>query len=326
MTVILATFAAISGCSEDRKVCLGEGTLIATPKGQVPVESLSAFDEVYSVDLSTGKLVVSQVVKIRSSQARCLKLRLEDGGDLVVTGSHPILSPETGRYEPAESWQTGRLKSVHVEIPSGLRAVRVLACEAEEETRRVFDITVASSQRNFLANGVIVHNKVLPIPSPFLSRTSPENLLENLRLAYEHKDFEEYVLLFSEDFTFVFRPEDAGNDSLDIPASWGLEQERQAHWNMFRAPDVEDIKLEWSVGPRLPPDFDNADTKIIVQDIFLEVDQRLETGDILHIQARGDSWFHFRKSDVTTAEGDTIWEIVWWEDKLGWGWLKSIYR
>jgi hypothetical protein len=195
----------------------------------------------------------------------------------------------------------------------------------------------SSGERLLLAVGLVViaglsgcSEKYIPPPPPpppdsFLSRTSPENLLWNLRVAYEQRNFEEYVLLLSQDFTFIFLPEHAGNDSLDIPDSWGLEQEWDSHRNFFRAPDVEDIKLDWTPGPRLPPDRANADTKIIVEDAFLEVDQRLENGDILHIQVRGDAWFHFRKSDVTTAEGDTIWEIVWWEDKAGWGWVKSLY-
>jgi hypothetical protein len=152
-------------------------------------------------------------------------------------------------------------------------------------------------------------------PEEFKERISPENLLHNLRVAYQQKEFEEYILLFAQDFTFVFDPRDANNDSLDIPDSWGLAEERDAHRDLFNAPDIEEIKLEWIPGSHQPPDRANADTKIIVRNIFLEVDQRLPNGEILYLQVRGDAWFHFRKSDVTTAEGDTIWEIVWWEDK-----------
>lgn len=158
-----------------------------------------------------------------------------------------------------------------------------------------------------------------PDPPPpleeFKERISPENLLHNLRVAYQQKEFEEYILVFSQDFTFVFDPRDANNDSLDIPESWGLEQEQDAHRRLFDAPDIEEIKLDWTPGAQLQPDRANADVKIIIRNIFLEVDQRLPDSNILHLQVRGDAWFHFRKSDVTTAEGDTIWEIVWWEDK-----------
>lgn len=152
-------------------------------------------------------------------------------------------------------------------------------------------------------------------PEEYKARTSPENLLHNLRVAYKQKDYEKYVELFAEDFTFVFNPLDAQNDSLDIPDSWGLEQEKEAHRKLFSAPDIEDIILEWRPDPQLPPDFENADTKIIVRNITLEVTQRLPSGEPLFLQVAGDAWFHFRKGDETTAEGDTIWEVVWWEDK-----------
>jgi hypothetical protein len=154
-----------------------------------------------------------------------------------------------------------------------------------------------------------------PPPVTYKSPTAPESLLFNLNAAYEDKNIEEYIPLFADDFTFVFNPLDAQNDTLDIPESWGLADEIEAHQRIFSEPDIEDIKLDWTLGPWLPPEIANTDVKIIARPLFLEVTQRLPEGEPLFLQAQGAAWFHFRKTDETTAEGDTIWEIVWWEDK-----------
>lgn len=161
-----------------------------------------------------------------------------------------------------------------------------------------------------------------PPPSSFLERTSPENLLHNLRQAYSEMKIGEYAPLFSEDFSYFSW--NAAGDSLP-GVSWELEEELQIHRRLFG--ENEQILIDWRPEARAEPVQENTDARIHVRSTFLEVTQRLPTGEPLFLQVAGDQEFHFRLTDETTDEGDAIWAIVLWEDEGGgWGRLKSQYR
>jgi len=150
----------------------------------------------------------------------------------------------------------------------------------------------------------------------YVPQTSAKNVLANLQTSYENRNFDEYIKLFTTDFTFVFNPLDAADDTLDIPVSWGLEEERDAHRGLFDAIDVDAIRLEWTLDPEevssLP---DIADTQIDARNVFLEVATRLQNGETLFLQAQGDALFFFRKTDDVNSGNDTIWAISRWEDR-----------
>ncbi|MBU1701357.1 MAG: hypothetical protein KJ970_00460 [Candidatus Eisenbacteria bacterium] len=153
-----------------------------------------------------------------------------------------------------------------------------------------------------------------PVTEKFLERTSPENLLHNFGLAWERKNFEEYILLFSEDYTFFFSDVDV-EEHPDIPPSWGLEQDKEATRGLFEDTNVEDVELDWVVGPREESEFAQADVKILVTNIYLTVNIRdPEDGVLTTNIIQGAADFHFRKTEETTAEGDTLWHIVVWKD------------
>jgi hypothetical protein len=173
-------------------------------------------------------------------------------------------------------------------------------------------------------------------PAP-LQATSPEEVADLLIISLEGKNIQRYDSLLAKDFVFYFDPRDAQNDSLDIPLFWGLEDEMQAVGNLFAAPDVEDIRLEWSPAPAVPSDSTGADTLLVVRNIFLEVEWRLTTQELLFLQVRGDFWLHMRQEPWTTPEGAPVWKVVIWEDKslvlmtgqatqeTTWGQIKALF-
>lgn len=81
-----------NGCAAACSYCVATGTLIATPRGQVPVEQIRDGDEVFAYDSSLGQLVVAVVF---GTAERVVDEVLEiQVGDTVlrVTAEHPIMT------------------------------------------------------------------------------------------------------------------------------------------------------------------------------------------------------------------------------------------
>ncbi len=88
----------------------------------------------------------------------------------------------------------------------------------------------------------------IPTGPQFRDRTSPENVVYNLELAYEEMDLEEYLDCLSEDFEFYPDEEDVQDPLLDIPPIWYKPDENNMHTNMFADDsDVESITLTLTI-------------------------------------------------------------------------------
>jgi len=68
-------------------------------------------------------------------------------------------------------------------------------------------------------------------------RTSPENVLWDLVLAYERKDFDHYQTLFHKEYKFHFAKVDYERDP-EIPPEWGYNEEMRSASKMFADPAV----------------------------------------------------------------------------------------
>ncbi len=131
--------------------CVAEGTLIQTPNGNVPIESLKLGQQVSAMEPSTGEPRVAEVLQIaRSRAAQTYRF-----GDLRVTGSHPLFAD--GHWVRAD------------EIAPGMSLVSVdgTALEAsptlEHAHVTVYDISV-TDPHTYFAGGVLVHNKAFSTP------------------------------------------------------------------------------------------------------------------------------------------------------------------
>lgn len=81
-----------NGCAMACAYCVVSGTMISTPKGQVPVEQIRDGDEVIAYDNSSGQLVVAVVSGTASREVdEVLEIQV---GDTVlrVTAEHPIMT------------------------------------------------------------------------------------------------------------------------------------------------------------------------------------------------------------------------------------------
>jgi len=140
--------------------CIVEGTWIDTPTGRRRIEDLRVGDDVQSGEpggcYRTGKVM-------RSIPARAfgyLRIRLSNGEELCVTGVHPIWA--AGQWVPAEKLVPGTI----LEGPEGSKSVVSVA--TNHSWVRVYDLEVVPDP-NFVASGVMVHNKSVNDRNAFFS-------------------------------------------------------------------------------------------------------------------------------------------------------------
>jgi hypothetical protein len=130
-------------------------------------EKLNIGDEIYSYDFSQGRLIPAKIVNIRKGNERCVRFYVNSGSSLEVSIEHPIYSPETGTYEKALRWQSTELSEFYTFSQEKPTTAILTSMEISREKIAVYDITVDSPFGNFIANGILVHNKTPPIyPTP----------------------------------------------------------------------------------------------------------------------------------------------------------------
>lgn len=162
-TMLLSVLAAATvfmtaGCPGD-PACVAQGTLIRSPQGDLLVEDLRVGDVVYSYNLLHQEVIPARVVRVGSAYDDCVEFRSNGGIPLGATLSHRIYSPQTGKYEDASKWFSGELRELGLVMTDYSFAKRTSLDVVPIGRRRVFDITVESPFANFIANGVLVHNK-----------------------------------------------------------------------------------------------------------------------------------------------------------------------
>lgn len=160
---VLATIAVLANVAcIDTNSCVVLGTMIWTPQGETKVEELKVGDWVFSYDLVQQEVVPARIVRIRSAFEDCVEFRSNTGIHLGATLSHQIYSPQTGKYEEAAKWSSDELREFGLVLSDNSFAIRNSFEVVPIGRRYVFDITVESPFANFIANGILVHNKSFP--------------------------------------------------------------------------------------------------------------------------------------------------------------------
>lgn len=139
--------------------CIAAGARVRTPNGLREIESLLPGDELECVDPRNGERVTARITFVRSARRECVRLPFA-GGELVCTTDHPLWCPDTKAWAPAGDWALGeRLRLLFVED----ERVRTVEVQTEEAVyagvHDVYDLSVDHPLHNFVAEGVLVHNK-----------------------------------------------------------------------------------------------------------------------------------------------------------------------
>jgi hypothetical protein len=146
--------------------CFVAGTLVSTPDGPRPIESLRVGDLVWSYALAEGRPVARPLIAVHSTFVReARRVELDHGRVLQgVTSEHPVFSPKTGLYFPVSRLREGdTVATFREDAEHALATVaRVVATEVPTPTIQVFNLSVAGGDQNYFADGVLVHNKSAP--------------------------------------------------------------------------------------------------------------------------------------------------------------------
>ena len=138
--------------------CVARGARVRVAAGTRLIEDLVVGDEVVSVDPISGRQAIGRLSAIRIARRECVRLTTNES-ELTLTSDHPVYCPETGQWAPAGDWVLGPRKQLLAVTTEGLRPVRATKVSAYCGLHDVFDLTVNHPLHNFVANGLLVHNK-----------------------------------------------------------------------------------------------------------------------------------------------------------------------
>lgn len=155
---LLAAAVGMSGCFWDG--CIAVGSAVLTPRGRKPIESLAPGDEVTCLDPVTGERVTSTVAATRRVRRETVRLA-GDGWALRCTSDHPLYDPTTREWSAAGDWVLGKRTTLLLvgdgaEVP---RQVVVRERLVNAGLADLVDLSVVHTLHNFVAEGILVHNK-----------------------------------------------------------------------------------------------------------------------------------------------------------------------
>jgi len=154
------------------------------------------------------------------------------------------------------------------------------------------------------------------VPADYHERLTPEDVIHNLKTAYEWKNAGEYLDCLSEDFIFFTNETDQQDPTDPLPEEWFKSDETAMHNKMFTGADaVESITLTLteitSEHDEGDPDNPMDDIHIFVEGVDLMVNLY---GDQSYL-ATAPSEYRFRvDTDQSGENGEIWWEIYMWFD------------
>jgi hypothetical protein len=153
---MLAAMLCVSftlGCSGP-VMCILEGSQVATPRGDVPIESLRVGDQVITrVD---GTETIGKVTWTKAAPSReHLEIALENASTLRVTDQHPIATPDG-------FIKAGKLTSGDTVLTRSGQSV-IKSVSQRRAAATIYDLSIEPGNV-FFAEGVLVHNKSFARP------------------------------------------------------------------------------------------------------------------------------------------------------------------
>ena len=142
-----------------RGVCFVAGTLVSTPNGEVPIETLEVGDEVLARDMETGKTAAYPITAlIRNHRADLCEVRMVDGDSVTASTNHRFFVVGKGWTDAME------LNRGDLLLMQGGAHIRVddRVCRVEPNPVPVFNLTVGVAHTYFVGpQRILVHNRKL---------------------------------------------------------------------------------------------------------------------------------------------------------------------
>ncbi len=157
----LAISGALAGLSGCFCSCVARGSRVWTPSGWRLIEELRVGDIVLSYDPISGESFEGPVTMTRAAKRETILVRIGDA-ELAMTSDHPVYGPDEGVFANAGDWALGRRTRRWLLHEGRPVVTEVTSASIDGGVREVFDITVETAHHNFIAEGVLVHNKSPP--------------------------------------------------------------------------------------------------------------------------------------------------------------------
>lgn len=143
--------------------CLAKGTLIATLKGEQPIETISVGDRVKQYDPVRAQMTSAAVTKvIKADHSHMLALKLEDGSTITTTADHPFWISGKGwcKHQPGGAqavregyYEVGDCFLIYDTV-KGVREVRLKEISDIDAPAETYTLELDSGV-SFLANGLV---------------------------------------------------------------------------------------------------------------------------------------------------------------------------
>lgn len=117
----------------------------------------------WCIDPATGEKVASPITAVARATREVMQLE-GAGFSLTCTTDHPLYDPRSKTWAPAGDWVLGQRTSLLLVPADGAapRTVEVHTRQVSAGISEVFDLSVMHDLHNFVAAGVLVHNKKPP--------------------------------------------------------------------------------------------------------------------------------------------------------------------
>jgi hypothetical protein len=156
--LVLAAAVGLASCG-----CIATGSMVLTPRGRRRIEELVPGDEVISIDPSTGERVATIVEATRTVKRETFVLK-GDGWTLRCTSDHPLYDPLAREWAAAGDWLLHKRSALLFIDDESLatREVHITESTMDGVICELVDLSVAHELHNFVAEGILVHNKAKP--------------------------------------------------------------------------------------------------------------------------------------------------------------------
>lgn len=147
------------------RFCFTGETMVSTPSGPRPIGDLQVGDAVVSIDVESKKPVVNRIAAVRQIPNQSYSRLENQNPPINVTDGHPFYSESKdlpADYRPiSEIPEDANLFKVNPNAgPTGILTPIARGCYVKQPGQAtVFDLSMEGEPRNFIAEGILVHNK-----------------------------------------------------------------------------------------------------------------------------------------------------------------------
>lgn len=148
-----------------RRTCFTAEMMVSTPGGPRPIGELQVGDQVISIDLATKKPVMNRISAVHKYEGKKYSRLEQQDSPINVTDSHPFYSD--GNDLPADFRPISQVPAdanlfrVNTDAGPGeiLTPVKRGCYVTQPGTATVIDLSLEGEPRNFIVEGLLVHNK-----------------------------------------------------------------------------------------------------------------------------------------------------------------------